>query len=100
MPLCPREWRAAFNPQTQPSRQAADYPSMDELRGMLRSVYSDFCDAAESVDSALLAAPNPYVPSQPDFPTIGHFVPYLLTGHLAYHMGQLRTWRNVYAAKA
>lgn len=91
--ICPVEWRAKFNPGTQPSRNASDYPPMDALREMFRSVYLDLCEAATVADPAALAAPNPYPPARDDFPTVREFVAYLLTGHFAYHLGQLAGWR-------
>jgi len=92
-PLCPREWRSAFNPGSQPSHNAGDYPSMPLLRETLIAVYTDLCTAAPTVDPAALAVPNPFEPGQAGFPTAGEFAGYLLTGHLAYHLGQLMTWR-------
>jgi hypothetical protein len=92
-PLCPVEWRAKFNPGTQPSRNASDYPAMESLLNMFRSVYLDLSEAALAADAATLAAPNPYPPARDDFPTVREFVAYLLTGHFAYHLGQLAGWR-------
>src|SRR5256885_16263728 len=45
-PLCPVDWRAAFNPGSQPSREPNDYPSMATLRDTFERVYSDLCAAA------------------------------------------------------
>lgn len=92
-PLCPREWRSAFNPGSHPSHDAGDYPSASLLRETLLAVYGDLCAALPTVDPAVLAVPNPYAPGQTGFPTAGEFVGYLLTGHLGYHVGQLMTWR-------
>lgn len=94
-PLCPKDWRAKFNPGTQPSRQQSDYPPMRELVDTLREVYTDFCDAAASVNPVVLAGENPYAPGRIAFPTSGDFVGYLLAGHLGYHLGQLSIWRSV-----
>jgi hypothetical protein len=93
-PLCPTEWRAIFNPGTQPSTEREVYPSMEALCERLRAVYADFSNAALTADPALLSKDNPYVPSRAGFPTAGDFVVYLLTGHLAYHFGQLAAWRS------
>jgi len=92
-PLCPREWRTAFNPGSQPSHNTSDYPSMPLLRETLLAVYTDLAAAAPTVDPAVFALPNPFAPGLAGFPTAGEFVAYLLTGHLAYHVGQLMTWR-------
>jgi hypothetical protein len=92
-PICPTEWRARFNPGTQPSVQRSDYPSMAELCQAFNSVYADFCSAAVRADPTKLAAENPYAPARAGFPTAGDFVGYMLTGHFGYHLGQLVAWR-------
>ena len=92
-PICPKEWRSLFNPGTTPSTDASQYPPMGDLCGMLRTVYTDLCEAAMTADAQTLAAENPFDPTRATFPTSGEFVVYLLTGHLAYHVGQLVAWR-------
>lgn len=92
--MCPREWRAKFNPGTFPSLNADDYPPMSELIATCRRVYTDLADNAAKADAALLAAENPYEPGRAGFPTSGEFVAYMLSGHLGYHVGQLATWRE------
>ncbi|HJU72238.1 MAG TPA: DinB family protein [Gemmatimonadaceae bacterium] len=91
--LCPREWRAAFNPGSTPSPNAADYPAMSELCDTVRAVYDNLTASAQGTNPAALAAVNPFVPAQRGFPTAGHFVGYLMTGHFALHLGQLLLWR-------
>lgn len=90
--LCARDWHARFNPGTQPSTNAADYPPIAALGDTFRVVYRDLCVAALEVDPARLALANPYEPARGDFPTVGAFVAYLLGGHMAYHLGQLVEW--------
>ena len=92
-PICPKEWRAAFNPGTTPSTDASQYPPMADLCSALRAVYTDLSEAALTADAQTLAAENPFEPTRATFPTAGVFVAYLLTGHLAYHVGQLVAWR-------
>jgi DinB superfamily len=92
-PLCPREWRNTFNPGSTPSTNAGDYPPMSLLRETMLAVYNDLCAAFPTVDVATFAVPNPYTPSIGEYPTAGDFAAYLLTGHLAYHLGQLTAWR-------
>jgi hypothetical protein len=56
------------------------------------AVYSDLCVVALAVEPASLAIPNPYKPARAAFPTAGDFVAYILSSHLAYHVGQLTEW--------
>jgi hypothetical protein len=92
-PVCPKDWRAKFNPGTTPSENSTDYPPMAELIAKVREVYTGMCDAALTVDPTALSMPNPFVPARPAYPTIGDFLPWMLAGHLAYHTGQLVGWR-------
>ena len=91
--LCPKEWRAKFNPGTQPSHDPAHYPPLAELVDTFRLVYADFMEGALQLDAAALASPNPFTPALAAFPTAGDFAAYLMTGHLGYHLGQLHAWR-------
>lgn len=92
-PICPREWRALFNPGTHPSHDLGSYPSMTALRDAFHAVYSDLAESAPSA-AAGLDGPNPFAPARGAFPTAGEFLAYLMTGHLAYHLGQLVAWRG------
>lgn len=92
--ICPKEWRAAFNPGSQPSSDPAAYPPMEQLAAALRDVYADLCDAAARAEPAALDAENPYAPARARFPTAGAFAAYMMTGHFAYHLGQLVAWRG------
>ena len=93
--MCPREWQRAFNPGSHPSADAASYPPMATLCATLRSVYADLITAGDAMDPAGLAAVNPFEPTRRNFATTGEFLQYLMTGHFAYHLGQLVAWRAV-----
>lgn len=91
-PICPKEWRAQFNPGTFPSLDRSTYPPMAELREVVANVYYDFFASAPGAPEDVLAVPNPYTPASVAFPTSGDFAAYLMTGHLAHHFGQLGSW--------
>jgi len=93
-PMCPSEWRKAFNPGTTPTTDPSLYPPMAELCATFRAVYLDLCDAASVATAAQLMAPNPYEPARDPFPTSGAFLAYILTSHFGYHLGQLSLWRE------
>ena len=91
-PMCPKEWRALFNPGTFPSLDRSVYPPMASLREAVANVYSDFFESAPDAPDAVLAMPNPYTPASGAFLTAGDFAAYLMTGHLGHHLGQLGSW--------
>jgi hypothetical protein len=91
--VCPKEWRPLFNPGSQPSRSAGDYPPMRELTEALIAVYSGLCDEVPRADRTRLSGENPFEPARHALPTSGDFVAYLMTGHLGHHLGQLLVWR-------
>ena len=91
-PMCPKEWRALFNPGTFPSLDRSVYPPMAQLRETVANVYRDFFSEAPKAADEVIAMPNPYTPALGAFPTAGDFAAYLMTGHLAHHLGQLGSW--------
>jgi hypothetical protein len=91
-PMCPKEWRALFNPGTFPSLDRTVYPPMAQLRETVANVYRDFFSEAPKAADDVIALPNPYTPALGAFPTAGDFAAYLMTGHLAHHLGQLGSW--------
>jgi hypothetical protein len=92
-PICPAEWRAIFNPGTQPSTDMSAYPPMAEMIARFREVYTDLPKSFESAAPEALHAENPFAPGKGSYPTAGDFAAYLMTGHLGYHLGQLYGWR-------
>lgn len=94
-PICPKEWRAIFSPGTQSGDTAPTaYPRMQDLVRMFREVYKDLPDAFVSANDATLDAPNPFEPAREGFKTVREFTGWILSGHLAYHVGQLGDWRR------
>jgi hypothetical protein len=91
-PICSKEWRAMFNPGTFPSLDRSTYPPMEQLRATLVEVYKDLFTSGPSATAEVLSQPNPYTPALGAFPTSGDFAAYLMTGHLAHHLGQLGSW--------
>ena len=91
--LCSDTWTRMFAPGTQPSHDVDAYPSMSELVATFGSVYTDLITAATEVPRHVLAAANPYSAARERFPTVRDFLVYLMTAHLAYHLGQLQCWR-------
>jgi hypothetical protein len=91
-PICSKEWRSLFNPGTFPSSDRSIYPPMDQLRATVKEVYKDFFASGPGASAEVLGLPNPYTPALGAFATAGEFAAYLMTGHLAHHLGQLGSW--------
>lgn len=94
-PICPKEWRALFSPGTRASDDdRTAYPHMVGLIKEFKAVYADLPDAFLGADASVLSSPNPFEPAREGFPTVGEFLPWLVSGHLAYHIAQLGDWRR------
>ena len=66
---------------------------MPALKTTFFAVYRDLCDAALAAAPDVWAAANPFAPARTAFPIVHDFMAYLMTAHLAYHLGQLTGWR-------
>lgn len=93
-PMYPKEWRATFSPGTTSGIDPGLYPRMSELVTALPLVYTDLADAIVAADDSVLNSVNPFEPARGHFPTVREFLPWLITGHLGYHIGQLGDWRR------
>jgi hypothetical protein len=93
----PESWTKLFGIGTQVSSARADYPSKDEL---LQAVEERFAVARQLAQpataeqlSALSASTNARI--RKALPTAREGVAFLLTAHLAGHLGQLSSWRRM-----
>lgn len=94
-PIGPKEWRAAFSPGTKSSDLKPEaYPRMADLVSTFRAIYKELPAALASAEASVLDVPNPFEPARAGFPMLREFLPWLVTGHLAYHIGQLGDWRR------
>jgi hypothetical protein len=94
-PIGPKEWRTLFGPGTKSSDiPASAYPRMTDLVTTFRAIYKELPAAAAAAQSSVLDMPNPFEPARPAFPTVRDFIPWLMSGHLGYHLGQLGDWRR------
>jgi hypothetical protein len=91
--LCPESWHTSFNPGSMPQTDETAYPLMQALKDTFFIVYRDLCEISSQVPGDLLAEPNPFTPARDHFTTAGDFLGYLMSAHLAYHLGQLVGWR-------
>lgn len=93
-PWLPSSWDALFCTGSIPQPLAASYPSRSELLNALADAQARITQALSSLTSEALAAPLPDVRYRSVFPTVGHAIVHILSGHTSYHLGQLSLWRR------
>jgi phosphinothricin acetyltransferase len=87
------DWEQRFGTGSTPVADAAAYPSKATLLGALGDGKERVVAALVSLGETGLARSLPDVRYRERFPTIGHAVTHILSGHTALHLGQLTVWR-------
>lgn len=91
----PQEWQPLFGVDSTLSSKRADYPSKDELIEAVEDTFELFRERASAATEDQLAQPSTNPFTKDALPTLQDSVGFLLTGHLAVHLGQLSTWRRM-----
>lgn len=89
------QWQPLFGGGSTPTADASAYPAWDELLSVWREGANQLADLALSASSELLSKPNPNERMKQALPTVQDFLSFVLTAHVAMHLGQLSTWRRV-----
>jgi hypothetical protein len=90
-----RRWLPRFAPGTKPTDQLSDYPNKAELIAKLDEQQQRVLALCQAeIDPARLAGPQPFDILRPHLQTNHHIATYLLTTHIAMHVGQLSAWRK------
>lgn len=71
------------------------YPSKDVILANFNSGYEIIVEALSRASTARFDETNPYEDAIERFPTIGAFVSFLVSGHMAMHLGQISSWRRI-----
>jgi hypothetical protein len=93
-PWLPSSWVALFCTGSIPQPLAAAYPSRSGLLDALADAQARITQALSCLTPEALAAPLPDVRYRPVFPTVGHAIVHILSGHTSFHLGQLSLWRR------
>lgn len=88
-------WTKRFAPGSAVTSALSDYPAKAELVAKFESTYARLQAQAAAASAEQLAAPNPHPRLKERLPTVRDAVAFLLTGHLAMHLGQLSMWRRM-----
>lgn len=90
----PAEWEERFGTGSTPVADGAAYPEKEELLRVLDDGRQRLASALNELGETGLAASLPDERYRHRFPTIGHAVIHILSGHTALHLGQLTVWRH------
>ena len=93
-PWLPDDWGNRFGTGSTPIDDATKYPDKEKLLRTLDEAKAKLSAALEESGESGLTAPLPDVRYRDRFPTIGHAVIHILSGHTALHLGQLTVWRR------
>ncbi len=88
-------WGPLFGGGSVAAADGAGYPTWDELQAAFREGHGLITAAVEGATAEQLAQPNPVEMLREGLPTMGDFLSFVTTSHVALHLGQLSTWRRV-----
>jgi hypothetical protein len=93
--LCPPEWRRAFGPGADPAAVKIPYPRKAALLSLLQESVGALSAAASAAGPEALNRPHG-IPmfAGTEIETVSHVITLLLTGHGAFHLGQLSVMRR------
>lgn len=88
------QWKPLFGGGSTPTTDASAYPTWDELLRVWRQGADQLADLTPKASGGLLGQPNPNARMKDALPTVHDFLSFVLTAHVAMHLGQLSTWRR------
>ena len=94
-PWLPDDWAAKFGTGSEPTSETDTFPHKATLLQRLEDSKQRLFSVVQSLGEVGLANPLPDVRYRDRFPTIGHAVVHILSGHTALHLGQLTVWRRL-----
>jgi len=90
----PDDWGERFGTGSDPVADVTKYPDKETLLRTLDDGKARLTSALYDMGESGLRASLPDVCYRDRFPTIGHAVIHILSGHTALHIGQLTSWRR------
>jgi hypothetical protein len=94
-PTSPAESATLFGRDSKPSSSRAVYASKDELLGLIEEAYRRLRQTIGSASAEQLARPTTNPRLKDTLPTLKELVPFMMTGHMGIHLGQLSSWRRL-----
>jgi len=90
----PDGWAERFKTGSVPVADTSAYPSKNALLVALADAEQRLASRLAALGEAGMAVPLPDARYRHVFPTVGHAVVHILTGHAAVHVGQVSVWRR------
>ncbi len=94
-PVYPAAWDLLFKGKTIPTDDAARYPSKSELMSAFEESFALSREIYLGLSDEKMSEDNPHERSRSKLPLLSDFTAFLLTGHVAMHLGQLSMWRRL-----
>jgi hypothetical protein len=95
-PVLPNPWHQAFSPGSENNDEHGPRPTKRELLEALHAGHERVLAALGETDESHLSQPHGVAFASLDkgFPTRGDLLAFLMSGHEAFHIGQLSAWRR------
>jgi hypothetical protein len=93
-PWLPPMWESKFGTGSIPTSDQSGYPSKAELLTALEDSKQRITAKLCTLGDCGMADALPDERHRAVFPTLGHAVVHILSGHFAVHVGQLSAWRR------
>jgi hypothetical protein len=93
--VLPEGWASRFGGGSKLSASRSDYPSKEELLRAVEQGFERVRGQAPAATAEQLARPTNNTFLKGALPTTKELVAFLMTGHMAVHLGQLSTWRRM-----
>lgn len=88
-------WKQKFGGGSVVSNVRSEYPDKDTLLRIFEERNAAAGQLMQSVTPEQYQAPNPHARLKESLPQAGQAVAFLMTSHLAIHLGQLSSWRRM-----
>ncbi len=94
-PVCPPEWSEPFAPGNNPAKMKIEYPSKEELMGMIQKGHEHISAAVKKASPEAMSQPKTLASlAASTLTNVGDLVALLMTTHFALHVGQLSLMRR------
>ena len=96
----PDDWQERFGTGSTPVCDTTQYPDKEALLSRIDEAKTKLSEGLHDLGDSGLTSPLPDIRYRDRFPTIGHAVIHILSGHTALHLGQLTVWRRAMGLSA